>query len=145
MSDDADILEYDPRQAAAELAAFERRLRRNMLVAVALAVTVSALCAPWRVTTGLLLGGALALFNYHWLSTSVAAIIGRAARPDEPQSVSPARYILRYFIIGLVVGAAALLDLVSLPATIGGLTALVAAIMWESLTEFYFTFAKEEI
>ncbi len=139
MSHDIAPIEYDPQRANDELAAFERRLRRNMFVAIAVAVAASVVLGPWRVTTGLMLGGALAFFNYHWLSTAVASILGQAAQPDTPQSVSPSRYILRYAIVGLVAGAAALLNVVSLPATIMGLTALVAAIMWEALTQFYFT------
>ena len=59
-----------PGEAGEDPRAMERRIFRDMCVAVALAVAVSAPLAPWRVTTGLLLGGLLSLLNHHWLRTS---------------------------------------------------------------------------
>ena len=59
----------------------ELRILRNMIVAITVAVVISTLLAPWRVTTGLLLGGALALFNHHWLQTSIAAAFRIRANP----------------------------------------------------------------
>ncbi len=53
--------------------ALERRLFRGMWVSIVLAALVSVPLFPWRVTTGLLLGGALSLFNHHWLRTALAA------------------------------------------------------------------------
>jgi len=53
----------------------EARIFRAMIVAVAVAVIVSAIVAPWRVTSGLLLGGVLSLLNHRWLSGSVAALL----------------------------------------------------------------------
>lgn len=145
MSIDEEQAQQDTKQAEAELGAMEKRVWRNMLIAVIGAVSGSLLVAPWRVTTGLLLGGLLAFFNYHWLRTALGAIVGRAAQPDVAPKVSPARYVLRYFIIALVVFGATQLRLVSLPATIAGLLAFAAAIMFEGLAQLYFVVAKEEI
>ena len=55
----------------------EARIFRVMAVSVVVAATATALLAPWRVATGLLLGGALSLLNYRWLRTSIAALIER--------------------------------------------------------------------
>ena len=55
-------------------AALETRLLRSMIVSMAIAVAVCAMVAAWRVTSSLVLGGALSVLNYRWLSTSVAAI-----------------------------------------------------------------------
>jgi hypothetical protein len=128
-----------------QLAALETRLKRNMFAAVAAAVAGSLLVAPWRVTTGLFLGGALAFFNYHWLHTALSAIMGRAANPEAVITASPSRYVWRYFIIAGVVGFAVTLNLVSLPATLAGLLAFAVAIMFEGLAQIYFSIAKEEI
>jgi hypothetical protein len=135
---------YDAQQAEAELSALERRLWRNMLVALAAVTAGSLLVVSWRVTAGLALGGALAFFNYHWLRTSLAAVMGRAAQPDAPRDTRARRYFLRYFIIALVVAGAYRLDLVSLPATIIGLCAFVAALLFEGAAQLYSAIVKEE-
>jgi uncharacterized membrane protein YGL010W len=44
--------------------AINLRIFRTMAIATGLSVAASALFSPWRVTTGLLLGGILALFSY---------------------------------------------------------------------------------
>lgn len=127
-----------------EGAALERRLRRGMFVATALAVTVSLVFAPWRVTTGLLLGGILSFFNHHWLRTSLAAVFGDAAQAASRPRLSAARYVLRYFVIGLIVASAYTLDLISIGATIVGLCSFAAAIMIEALTQLYFAIVYRE-
>ncbi|MGH9943174.1 MAG: ATP synthase subunit I, partial [Pyrinomonadaceae bacterium] len=125
--------------------ALERRLLRGMLISVVLAVMVSAALAPWRVTTGLLLGGVLSLFNHHWLRTAIGAAFGQAATsPGQRPRLGAARYVLRYFIVALAVWSAYTLDLVSLPATIAGLCAFVPALMIEALMQFYFAIIYRE-
>jgi hypothetical protein len=114
-----------------EEAALELRIYRSMLIVVALAVLISAPLAPWRVTTGLLLGGVLSFFNHHWLRTSVRAIFGGDERGPGSNLVA-ARYVLRYAIIALVVASAYMLNLVSLVATLAGICAFAAAIMIEA-------------
>jgi len=53
----------------------EARIFRSMALAVVVAVIASTFIWPWRVTTGLMLGGALSLLNYRWLHGTVAAIL----------------------------------------------------------------------
>src|SRR2546423_3816198 len=93
-------------------AALERRLLRAMFVSVALAVGLSLPLAPWRVTTGLLLGGMLSFLNHHWLRTSLQAVFGGAAAARTRPRLNAARYVLRYILIAFVVAAAYTLDLV---------------------------------
>jgi ATP synthase I subunit len=126
-----------------EARALERRIFRVMVVAVALAVVVSAVLAPWRVTTGLFLGGVLSLLNYHWLETSIAAafqIEGAGKRPH----LKASRFIVRYLFIGAVVFVAYKLKAVSLPAAILGLTSFVVALFAEAFREFYFAIIHRE-
>jgi hypothetical protein len=111
--------------------ALEGRLRRSMFVAVALAVLISAPLAPWRVTTGLLLGGVLSFFNYYWLRTSIRAVFSGSIAGASSRLVA-ARYVLRYVIIALVIASAYILNLISLVATVAGMCAFVAAIMIEA-------------
>ncbi|HEY6188020.1 MAG TPA: ATP synthase subunit I [Pyrinomonadaceae bacterium] len=132
--------------AYGEGAALERRLLRGMCVAVALSVLVSLPLAPWRVTTGLLLGGILSFFNHHWLRTSLAAVFngaGHGSRVKGSRLVA-ARYVLRYLVVALVVAAAYVFNLVSIGATIAGLCSFVVAVMFEALTQLYFAIVYRE-
>ncbi len=129
--------------AGEDHAAMERRIFRGMCVTVALAVMVSAPLAPWRVTTGLLLGGVLSLFNHHWLRTSVAAAFKVAATGEKPK-FKIARYVLRYAVVAIVVWAAYRLNLVSLLATLMGLCSFVVAALIEGFMQLYFAIAHRE-
>jgi hypothetical protein len=122
--------------------ALESRIFRVMIAFVALASIVSAGLSPWRVTTGLALGGALALINYHWLRTSVQALLSEAT--VKAPRVTITRYIFRYLIIGTVVFAATMLNWISLPATIIGLCAFVPALFVEAFRQFYFVIIHRE-
>jgi len=115
----------------------DTRLLRTMAVAVGIAVVVSAIVAPWRVTTGLLLGGSLSLFSHHWLRTSIAATFSGALATGAKPQLTSVRFILRYFVVAATVLVSYQLDLVSLPATIAGLCSFVVALFVEALREFY--------
>jgi ATP synthase I chain len=122
--------------------ALETRLLRVMTLAVAAAAVASLWLAPWRVTTGLVLGGSLSLLNYHWMRTSIAALI-HARASGENASANGSRYILRYFVIAGTVVAAYALNIVSLPATIAGLCSFVIALFAEAFRQFFFTVHRE--
>ena len=127
-----------------DTAAVERRLFRVMQIAVALAVFVSAFVAPWRVTTGLLLGGALALLNHHWLRASVRTAFSGAATSGLRPKLSVARFVLRYFVVAAGVIAAYTFDLVSIVATLAGLSAFVVAGLVEAFIQTFLTFRQRE-
>src|SRR5229473_3132356 len=100
------------------------RIFRSMALATVLAVVVSLPFAQWRVTSGLLLGGILGLLNHHWLSGSTTAALAVLAHGARPR-LKLAQYILRYFVIGTVVFVAYKLKVVSLAATLVGLSSFV--------------------
>jgi hypothetical protein len=118
------------------------RVFRTMAVTTALAVSVATFIAPWRVTTGLLIGGLLALFSHSWLKNSAAAAIrlSTTGRPD----FRLAQFLLRYIVITAVVFSAYTLDLISLPAVLIGLSTFVVAMLVEALREFYFAIKQRE-
>ena len=132
------------RVAAEEATAMERRLFQVMCWTVALAVLVSIVVAPWRVTTGLALGGALALLNHHWLRTSVRAAFTIAATSGGRPHFGVARFILRYFVVAAAVIAAYTFDLVSIVATLAGLSAFVVAALVEGFIQTILTFRQRE-
>jgi diacylglycerol kinase len=123
--------------------AVERRVFRDTCAAVVIAVAASAMLAPWRVTTGLLLGGLLSLFNMYWLRTSVSAVFD-AAPEGRPPRMKAARYVLRYVFVVAAVVIANALGAVSLVATLAGMCLVVAALLTEGLRQLYFAIVSRE-
>jgi hypothetical protein len=121
----------------------EARIVRAMVAAVAVAVIVSAIVAPWRVTTGLLLGGVLSLLNYRWLSGSVAALLDMQ-KPGVTPRLKLWKHGLRYLVIAAAVFAGYQLNLISLAATIAGLCSFVPALFVEAGRQFYFAIIRRE-
>ncbi len=122
--------------------ALELRVFRVMIASVALAVVVSTVLLPWRITTGLMLGGLLSLLNFHWLKTSVAAVFDVNA--GERPRVRVSRYFIRYFVVGAAGYAAYQLRLVSLAALFAGLCSFVPALFVEAFRQFYFAIIRRE-
>ena len=123
--------------------AINLRIFRTMAIATGLSVAVSAVVGPWRVTTGLLLGGLLALFNHRWLKNSAAAAI-RLSTNGGTSHFNLAQFLLRYIVIAAAVYAVVTLNLVSLPAVLAGLCSFVVAMMVEATREFYFAIIERE-
>jgi hypothetical protein len=121
----------------------ERRLFRTMCWTVVISVTLSAPFAPWRTTTGLLLGGALSLFNYQWLRSSLSAIFS-TAESGRRVKIKAARYVLRYFVIAGVVTLAYTLGLVAIVPVLLGLCSFVVAAMLEAFIQIYFVIVNRE-
>ena len=120
----------------------ELRVFRVMMAIVAVAVIVSTMLLPWRVTTGLILGGALSLLNYHWLQTSVAAVFNVST--EERPRIRISRYIIRYFVVAGAAFAAYELRLVSLGAMFAVLCSFVPALFIEASRQFYFAIIRRE-
>jgi hypothetical protein len=123
--------------------AINQRIFRTMVIATGLSVVVSAVVGPWRVTTGLLLGGLLALFSHRWLKNSAAAAI-QLSNTNGVQQLRLAQFLLRYVVITGVVFVAYTLNLVSLIAVLAGLCSFVVAMMVEAFREFYFAIIERE-
>ena len=133
--------------------ALESRIFRAMIIVTVAAVIFGAVLAPWRFTTGLVLGGALSLLNYHWLTTSVAAIfdinastfnVNASTQSTQGPKAQSWRYLFRYFVVAVVVFASYKLQLISLPATLVGLCSFVPALLIEAFRQFYFVIIHRE-
>ena len=114
-----------------------------MAIATGLSVAVSAVIGPWRVTTGLLVGGLLALFSHRWLKSSAAAAIEMSVSGGTPR-LRLAQFLLRYLVIGACLFALNEFDLVSLIAVFAGMSSFVVAIFVEAAREFYFAIIQRE-
>ena len=123
--------------------AINLRIFRSMAIATGVAVVVSAAIGPWRVTTGLLVGGLLALFSHRWLKNSAAAAIEMSIGGAQPR-LRLTQFLLRYFVIGAFVFSLYQLDLLSLTATLAGMSTFVVAIFVEAAREFYFAIIQRE-
>ncbi len=121
----------------------EARIFRSMAVAVAIALVICAVVAPWRVTLGVLLGGGLSLLNYRWLHGSVAALLN-VQTPGAKPRMSLWKHAFRYLIVGGVVFVAYQLNIISLSATIAGLCSFVVALFVEAFRQFYFAIIRRE-
>ena len=113
------------------------RIFRAMVAVTAVAVIVSSLLGSLRFTTGLLIGGVLAIFSHNWLRNSAGAAINLAVG-EGIQQVRLMQFLLRYLVIGLVVFAAYIIDIASLTAMLLGLSSFVVALLVEAIREFYF-------
>ena len=123
--------------------AINLRIFRSMAIVTGLSVAVSAVIGPWRVTTGLLAGGLLALFSHRWLKNSAAAAIQLSVGGGVPR-LRLAQFLLRYIVIGALVFSLYQLDLISITALLAGMSSFVAAIFIEALREFYFAIIQRE-
>jgi len=119
------------------------RVFRVMVAVTVLSATVSAFVGPWRFTTGLVIGGALAIFSHRWLSNSAAAAI-RLSIGGGVQQVGLFQFILRYVVVAATLFAATELGIASLSAMLVGLSSFVLALMVEALREFYFAIIQRE-
>jgi hypothetical protein len=119
------------------------RIRRTMIVSTILAVVFSLFLGSWQITSGLVIGGLLALLNHHWLQTSIAAAFGVLLHGQTPR-FTLGKYIFRYFVVAAASFAAFELGIASLPAIIAGLCTFVVALIFEAFREFYFAIIRRE-
>jgi ATP synthase I chain len=124
--------------------ALERRVVVSMCASVVVAVATSAALAPWRVTTGLLLGGALSLFNHHWLKGSITSGLRPSGSGEARPAFGVSRFVLRYLVVAFVIAAASALNVASLVAALAGMCSFVVAIFVEAGYQLYASMIKRE-
>ncbi|HEY0097449.1 MAG TPA: ATP synthase subunit I [Pyrinomonadaceae bacterium] len=130
--------------ASGDASAMAERLFRLMTAAVLVAVVVSALWLPWRVTSGLFIGGALSLLNHHWMRTAIMAAFASAANAGAKPQLKIVRFITRYFIVAVAITLAHWLDIASLTAMLVGLCSFVVAALVEGFMQVYFVIIHRE-
>ena len=121
-------------------AAVERRVLRNIFAVIALAIVAAALLADLSFMLGLLLGGALALFNYKWLHASLKAALATGTGKAAPGTVM--KFVLRWVIIGAAAYAASLTGYFNPIAILAGLLAPALAVMIEAGYVTYKTLSR---
>lgn len=126
----------------AENRAVERRLERNTFIFIVAVSIAAGVWSGWRMLLGVLIGGALSLFNKRWLRGSLQVMLDRAAEEGTGRvpSFTAFKFVLRYVVIALVIGAAVWTGRVH-PLGIGiGFAAIVGGAMIETVYQLYLGF-----
>ncbi|MGH9838751.1 MAG: ATP synthase subunit I [Blastocatellia bacterium] len=124
----------------------ERRLERNTYIVIAVALLCALVWSNRPMALGVLLGGALSLFNKRWLQGSVRAILSKAVvmQNGRVPPFTASKFILRYFVIAFVFGAAFWTGHFH-PLGIGiGFAAFVGGVMLEAAYQLYLSFRSSE-
>lgn len=127
-------------------ATLARRLLRNTYIFISVALIVSVVWAGWKMALGVLLGSALSLLNKRWLEGSLRAMLNHfvAKEKGEVPPLTASKFILRYFVIALAIGAAVWTGKVH-PLGIGiGFAAFVGGVMIETGYQLYLAYKDNE-
>jgi hypothetical protein len=121
-----------------EEAALERRLHRNRLIVLGLALLISLPLGTRAMTIGIGIGGILGHFNQRWLSSSIKAILAVAASGDgQVPSGTVLRLFLRYALVGVGIGIALWARVADPIGLAIGLSAFVGGVLIEAGAIFY--------
>jgi len=127
---------------ASDDSGIERRFQRNTYVVIVIALVAGWFLSGWRMTLGVLLGGALSLFNKRWLVGSVRAVLSTAVATQSGRvpSGSASKFILRYVVIAVVIAAAMWTGGFHLLGIGIGFAAFVGGVMIEAAYQLYLSF-----
>jgi hypothetical protein len=114
-----------------------------MMAITAIGAAGSLFLGGWRISVGLVIGGALAILNHRWLQSSTAAAFSVLIEGQKPR-ITLAKYIFRYLVIASVVLVVYELGVAPLPAIVAGLSSFVVAVFVEALRELYFAIMQRE-
>src|SRR5690349_15588760 len=110
--------------------AVERRVWRNILGVLAVAVLIAAIFAELPFILGLILGGGLALLNYRWLHSSLRAILGTGSAHAPPGT--SLKFIVRWLLVATIGWAANRTGYFDAVGILAGLFAPAVAVMIEA-------------
>ncbi len=108
-----------------------KRIYRNALVILALMVPAAALAFGFPMGLSVLIGGLLAVINFHWMSAGVDALFRRAESAAVTATV--AKYIARLLLILLAFFAIIHSSFLSVLGALAGLSVFVLAGMLEAV------------
>jgi ATP synthase I chain len=121
-------------------AAVERRVWRNIIGVIIIAVLLSAILADLKFTLGVALGGALALLNYKWLHSSLRAILAVGGEKTPPGT--RLKMVVRWLVVAAIAWAAHETGQFDAVAILAGLLAPALAIIVEAAYVTYKTLAE---
>jgi small-conductance mechanosensitive channel len=115
------------------------RISRIMIVLALVLSTAAWMLYGWRITLGFACGCAIAYLNFYWLKRVATALADRITQAGRPQSGKGIvlRFLLRYFLMGLVAYVIFSVSPASLYGLFAGLFLPAAAIACEAAYEAY--------
>ena len=108
-----------------------RRIKRNALVFLALAMLGSLWFRSVAVSLGVLLGGAFAVVNFRWIEAGFDAAMG-SPMSRKKRVLAVIKFTLRYALLGVIIYAIVASRIADLKAFLAGLFIFVVSIMWEA-------------
>jgi len=108
-----------------------KRIYRNALVILALMVPASALAFGFPMAVSVLIGGLLAVINFHWMSAGVDALFRRAESAAVTATV--VKYIARLLLIFAAFFAIIHSSFLSVLGALAGVSVFVLAGMLEAV------------
>ncbi|MBV8476533.1 MAG: ATP synthase subunit I [Acidobacteria bacterium] len=120
------------------------RIRVSMIVLAVLTMLAAWVTYGWHMTVGFAVGGTVSYLNFYWLKRVVNGMADRITKTQRRESVWAVvlRFLLRYFLIGMVAYAIVLVSPASLYGLLAGLFLPVAAIACEAGYEVYIAVAR---
>ncbi|HWN98301.1 MAG TPA: hypothetical protein VNS63_03420 [Blastocatellia bacterium] len=118
----------------------ERRVWRNIFGAIIVGVAISALAADFRFTLGIALGGGLALLNYHWLGSSLRAVLGAGSEKTPPGTTL--KFVARWLVVAFAGWAGNKTGYFDAIGILAGLLAPAVAVMVEAAYVVYQTLSS---
>lgn len=115
-----------------------------MAVVVVVEAVIAFVFFSVKAGSGILIGGILAFANYYWQRHSIKAIFDMAIKGKQARFLA-VRYILRYVVIGAVLGLIYLTGTVSIIAVIFGLASFSIAVVVEGFTNIFTSSFKREV
>jgi hypothetical protein len=121
-----------------ESTAVEKRLWRFLIISLVFGCGLSLVLRDLKFTFGIIVGGSLAMLNFHLLQSSVRGLFKTRS------NYFAVKFFLRYLLIGLVIWLFFYLQIVSITAILLGFSSFAAALMIEATVQFYFVIIKHE-
>ena len=120
----------------------ERRIQRNTWLVIVVMAAAGFALSDSRMGWSIIAGGLLCLLNQRWLSSSVTSILGLAAAnaTGAVPRWTVTKFVLRYAVIGTIVGLALWSRKVDLIGFAAGIAAVVWAVMLEAGYQIFLTF-----
>lgn len=139
MSEDSEHIIVDEPSTVETLS--HGRILFLMALVVLLGTIASLIFVSLNFGIGVLIGGVLSLVNYYWLKRSLKTVFEKAIAGDTNQFLA-GKYILRYFVFGLVLALVYLTKTVPVVAVLLGLASFALAIIFEAIIRIFKSFSK---
>ncbi|MBX7062093.1 MAG: ATP synthase subunit I [Acidobacteria bacterium] len=127
-------VQTDPESGIREYS--QTRIYGLMAVAVAIAAIAGLIFANVRFSIGVVIGGLLSVVNFIWLASSTRGLFAERAE-GRGAGFPAARFILRYFALGLVIWGIYAIKILPIAAVLIGLAAFAVAVMTDGFYSIF--------